>query len=86
MMTRRCRAITLTYNNFKYWHHMISYRIILGKMLPNLSKNEYIVQRTKDFISFIRPQKVLSNDQLTSFDVISLFTNLPVDGNIYMII
>ena len=65
---------------------MISYRIILGKMLPNLSKHEYIVQRTKDFISFIRPQKVLSNDQLTSFDVISLFTNLPVDGNIYMII
>ena len=65
---------------------MISHRIILGKMLPNLSKNEYIVQRTKDFISFIRPQKILSNDQLISFDVISLFTHLPVDGNIYMII
>ena len=44
------------------------------------------MQRTKDFINFIRLQKILSNHQLVSFDVVSLFTNVPVDATIDMII
>ena len=52
----------------------------LAKILAPLSKSEYTVQNTKDFVNFIKPQKVPSNHQLISFDVILLFTNVPIDA------
>ena len=45
----------------------------LAKTLALLSKSEYTVQNTKDFVNFIKPQKTPSNHQLILFDVVSLF-------------
>ena len=50
------------------------------------SKNEYNVQNTKDFVNFIKLQKMPFNHQLISFDVVSLFTNVPIDATIDIII
>ena len=58
----------------------------LAKILAPLSKSEYTVQNTKDFVNFIKPQKIPSNHQLISFDVVSLFTNVPIDATIDIII
>ena len=58
----------------------------LAKILVPLSKSEYTVQNTKDFVNFIKPQKISSNHQLISFDVVSLFTNVPMDATIGIII
>ena len=58
----------------------------LAKILAPLSKSEYTVQNTKDFVNFIKPQKIPSNHRLISFDVVSLFTNVPIDATIDIII
>ena len=58
----------------------------LAKILAPLSKSEYTVQNTKDFVNFIKPQKIPFNYQLISFDVVSLFTNVPIDATIDIII
>ena len=50
------------------------------------SKNEYNVQNTKDFVNIIKLQKMPFNHQLISFDVVSLFTNVPIDATIDIII
>ena len=54
----------------------------LAKILAPLSKSEYTVQHTKNFVNFIKPQKIPSNHQLISFDVVLLFTNVPIDASI----
>ena len=54
-------------------------------MLAPLSKSD-TVQNTKDFVKFIKPQKIPSNHQLISFDVFSLLTNVPIDASINIII
>ena len=58
----------------------------LAKILAPLSKSEYTVYNTKDFVNFIKPQKIPSNHELISFDVVSLFANLPIDATIDIII
>ena len=58
----------------------------LAKILTPLSKSEYTVQNTKDFVKFIKPQKIPSNHQLISFNVVSLFTSVPIDATIDIII
>ena len=67
---------------------MVPHLIVLGstKILAPLSKSEYTVQNTKDFVNFIKPQKIPSNHQLISFDVVSLFTNVPIYATIDIII
>ena len=57
----------------------------LAKILAPLSKSEYTVQNTKDFVNFIKPKKIPSNYELISFDV-SLFTNVPINATIDIII
>ena len=57
----------------------------LAKILPPLSKSEYTVQNTKDFVNFIKPQKIPFSHQLI-FDVVLLFTNVPIDATIDIII
>ena len=54
--------------------------------MKELSKNEYTVQNTKDFVNFIKLQKIPFNYQLISLDVVSLFTNVPIDATIDIII
>ena len=58
----------------------------LAKILAPLSKSDYTVQNATDFVSFIKPQKIPSNHQLISFDVVSLFTKVPIDATIDIII
>ena len=58
----------------------------LAKGLAPLSKSEYTVQKTKDFVNFIKPRKIPSNHQLILFDIVSLFTNVPIDATIDIII
>ena len=58
----------------------------LAKILAPLSRSEYTVENTKDFVSFIKPQEIPPNHQPISFDVVSLFTSLPIDATIDIII
>ena len=57
----------------------------LAKLLSLLSKSQYTVQSSKEFIK-IKKQKVLSNHKMISFDVISLFTNVPIDTTIVIVL
>ena len=54
----------------------------LAKLLSPLSKSQYTVNSTKDFIEFIRKEKVPSSYKMISFDVTSLFTMVPLDYTI----
>ena len=58
----------------------------LAKLLSPLSKSQYTVQSTKEFINHIKKQKVPSNYKMISFDVISLFTNFRIDVTIEIIL
>ena len=50
----------------------------LEKLLSPLANSEYTVTSTKDFIEEIKNVKVPDGHQLISFDVKSLFTNVPL--------
>ena len=58
----------------------------MAKLLSPLSKSQYTVQSTKEFINHIKKQKVPSNYKMISFDVISLFTNFRIDVTIEIIL
>ena len=64
-------------------YHLAKY---LTKLLSPLCKSQYTVESPKDFISFIKTQKILSNHQLVSFDAVLLFTNVPFDFTIAIIV
>ena len=51
----------------------------LAKLLSPLSMSEYTVKSTSDFITHIKGQNIPNNYKLISFDVTSLFTNVPLD-------
>ena len=51
-----------------------------------MSKSEYTVQNSKDFVNFIKSQQTPCNHQVMSFDVVLLFTNVPIDATIDIII
>ena len=57
----------------------------IGKMLVSLSKSDYSVQKSKDFVNLIKPRKIPNNHQLISFGVVSLFTNVDMDATIDII-
>ena len=67
---------TASYQNVKY----------LAKFLPTLSTSEYAVKSTDDFITHIKGQNILINFKLIPFDVTSLFTNVPLDVTIDVIL
>ena len=54
----------------------------LAKLLSPLSTSEYIVKSTSDFITHTKGQNIPYNFKLISFDVTSLFTNVPLDFTI----
>ena len=58
----------------------------LAKLLLPLSKNQYTINSTKSFMSFITHQKVPGGHKMVSFDVVSLFTNVPLDTTIDIIL
>ena len=57
-----------------------------GKLLSPLANSEYNVTSTKDFIKKIKNVKVSNGHQLISFDVKSLFTNVPLQKTIDIIL
>ena len=58
----------------------------LGTLLLSLRKNQYTINSTKSFMSFIKHQKVSNGHKIVSFDVASLFTNVPLDTTIEFIL
>ncbi len=67
---------TATYEISKY----------LAKLLQPLTKNEYTIDSTKDFVRKIRGERIPMDHELVSFDVVSLFTNVPLDFTINLIL
>ena len=63
---------TVTYNLSKY----------LAKLLLPLSQSEYTIKNTKQFIEQIRMKQVPDDYKIVSFDVKSLFTNVPLEKTI----
>ena len=51
-------------------------------MLAPLRESEYIIKSTKDFIGKVKSKEVPNGYQMVSFDVKSLFTNVPLDRTI----
>ena len=58
----------------------------LAKLLSPLSTSAYTIKNTKDFISQIKDLVVPNDFSLVSFDVESLFTNVPLDFTIDVIL
>ena len=65
---------TATYKTSKY----------LAKL--SLTKSEYMVESTKDFISSLNNVNIEQDYDMLSFDISSLFTNLPLDHTINLIL
>lgn len=58
----------------------------LAKMLKPLSESESNIESTDSFLTYIRQLHIPANHQLISFDVVSLFTSVPLDYTISAII
>ena len=58
----------------------------LSKMLSPLREPEYTIKSTKHFMEIIQHKKVPKGFQMASFDVKSLFTNVPLETTIYIIL
>ena len=58
----------------------------LAKLLSPLSTSEYTVNSTNEFLAHINRQNIPNNFKLVSFDVTSLFTNVPLDFTINTIL
>ena len=58
----------------------------LAKLLSPLSKSEYTVDNNVEFINNIKSEKVPTGHSFISFDVKSLFTNVPLDYTINIIL
>ena len=58
----------------------------LAKLLPPRSKSEYTVDNNVEFINDIKSEKVPTSYSFKSFDVKSLFTNVPLDYTVNIII
>ena len=57
-------------------YHLAKY---LAKTLSPLSKSEYTVNNNLELISYMKAISIPSDHNLISFDVKSLFTNVPLD-------
>ena len=58
----------------------------LASLLSPLSESEYTVKNSKSFVQKVKLDKILSNYKIASFEVKSLFTNVPLDETISMIL
>ena len=67
---------TATYHFSKY----------LGSLLSPLCESEYTVKNSKSFVKRVKLGKIPSNCKIVSFDVKSLFTNVPLDQTISIIL
>ena len=67
---------TATYETAKY----------LASLLAPLSKSEFTINNTKEFVKYIQKQKVPDGYTMVSSDVASLFTNVPLEETIEIIL
>ena len=67
---------TATYNLAKF----------LSKLLAPLPESEYTVKNTKNFVDNIKKKNMQKGYKMVSFDVKSLFTNVPLDRTINIIL
>ena len=58
----------------------------LAKLLAPLTKSKYTIESTKDFIAYSKKLKVGKKYEMVSFDVSNLFTNVPLDFTIDLIL
>ena len=58
----------------------------LAKVLSPLSRSDYTVSSSKEFTEIIKLKSIPHNYKLVSFDVKSLFTNVPLDSTIDIIL
>ena len=63
---------TATYNLAKF----------LSKLLAPLRESEYTAKNTKNFVDNIKKENIQKDYKMVSFDVKSLFTNVPLDRTI----
>ena len=71
-----CTIDTTTYQLAKH----------LTKRLSPLNASQYTVKSTKDFIEKLRTVKVPKGYQMVSFDVKALFTNVPLEYTIDLVL
>ena len=64
-------------------YHLSKY---LAKLLSPLSQSDYTMKNTKEFIEQFKNINTLENSKLVSFDVSLLFTNVPLDYTIDVIL
>ena len=67
---------TATYKTSKY----------LAKLLAPLTKSKYSINSTKEFIMHTKNLKIEENQEMVSFDVSNLFTNVPLDFTIDLVL
>ena len=58
----------------------------LSKLLAPLAKSQYTVENSKQFVEKIKNKKIRGGFEMISFDVKSLFTNVPLDITIDIIL
>ena len=59
----------------------------LSKLLAPLNQNEYTIRNTKQFLKDLNESNLTSSDyKLVSFDIVSLFTNVPLNKTIDIIL
>jgi len=54
--------------------------------LTGLLKNNYSVRNSREFVDLVKNSAVGENEVLVSFDVVSLFTSVPVDTALDLIL
>ena len=58
----------------------------LAKLLAPLTKSKYTIESTRDFIAYTKKLKIGKDHEMVSFDVSNLFTNVPLDFTIDLIL
>ena len=56
------------------------------KVLSPIRKSEYTIKNTKDFSVQLKKEKIPKDHQVVSLDVKSLFTNVPLEKTIHIIL
>jgi hypothetical protein len=60
-------------------------RYVAGILRPLVGKTDSYIKDSRDFVELIKEEKIDSKDMLISFDVVSLFTKIPLNEAIQVI-
>ena len=58
----------------------------LAQILKPLGQSQYTIKSSKSFMKTLKKQKIPPGYQIVSFDIVSLFTNVPLEETINIII